>query len=70
MHVKFIRPRSGNHGGRSVKRTMKVVPTVGSTVKWTDDMSFTVQSVEYHLNVTPGQNAPGKASASVLLTAR
>ena len=67
MHVKFIRPRSGNHGRRSVKRTIQNVPAVGSTVKWTDDMSFRVASVEYHLNVTPGQTAPGKASASVLL---
>ena len=67
MHVKFIRPRSGNHGRRSVKRTVQNVPAVGSTVKWTDDMSFRVASIEYHLNVTPGQNAPGKASASVLL---
>ena len=67
MLVKFIRPRSGNHGRRSVKRTVNNVPAVGSTVKWTDNMPFTVQSVEYHLNVTPGQNAPGKASASVLL---
>ena len=67
MQVKFIRPKSGNHGRRSVKRTMKVIPTVGSAVKWTDDKSFTVASVEYHLNVTPGQTAPGKASASVIL---
>jgi hypothetical protein len=67
MHVKFIRPRSGNNGRRSVKRTIQNVPAVGSTVKWTDDMSFRVASVEYHLNVTPGQTAPGKASASVLL---
>ena len=68
MQVKFIRPKSGNHGRRSVKRTMKVIPTVGSTVKWTDDKSFTVDSIAYNLNVTPGQNAPGKASASVVLT--
>jgi hypothetical protein len=68
MHVKFIRPRSGNHGRRSVKRTVQNIPAIGSIVKWTDDASFTVESVEYHLNVTPGQNAPGKASASVVLT--
>ena len=67
MQVKFIRPKSGNHGRRSVKRTMKVIPTVGSTVKWTDDKSFTVDTIAYHLNVTPGQNAPGKASATVVL---
>ena len=67
MQVKFIRPRSGNHGRRSVKRTMKVVPTVGSTVKWTDDKSFTVGSIEYHLNVTPGAKLAGKASATVVL---
>jgi hypothetical protein len=67
MQVKFIRPKSGNHGRRSVKRTMKVIPTVGSTVKWTDDKSFTVDSIAYNLNVTPGQNAPGKASATVVL---
>ena len=67
MQVKFIRPKSGNHGRRSVKRTMKVIPTVGSTVKWTDDKSFTVDTIAYHLNVTPGQKAPGKASATVVL---
>ena len=67
MQVKFIRPKSGNHGRRSVKRTMKVIPTVGSTVKWTDDKSFTIDSIAYNLNVTPGQNAPGKASATVVL---
>ena len=67
MQVKFIRPKSGNHGRRSVKRTMKVIPTVGSTVKWTDYKSFTVDSIAYNLNVTPGQNAPGKASATVVL---
>ena len=67
MQVKFIRPKSGNHGRRSVKRTMKVIPPVGSTVKWTDDKSFTVDSIAYNLNVTPGQNAPGKASATVVL---
>ena len=67
MQVKFIRPKSGNHGRRSVKRTMKVIPTVGSTVKWTDDKAFTVDSIAYNLNVTPGQNAPGKASATVVL---
>ncbi len=67
MHVKFIRPRSGNHGRRSIKRVTQTIPAIGSTVKWTDDKSFTVQSVEYHLNVTPGQTAPGKASASVIL---
>ena len=67
MQVKFIRPKSGNHGRRSVQRTMKVIPTVGSTVKWTDDKSFTVDSIAYNLNVTPGQNAPGKASATVVL---
>ena len=67
MQVKFIRPRSGNHGRRSVKRTMKVIPTVGSTVKWTDDKSFTVGSIEYHLNVTPGVQLAGKASATVVL---
>ena len=67
MQVKFIRPRSGNHGRRSVKRAVQNVPAVGCTVKWTDDASFTVESVEYHLNVTPGQNAPGKASATVVL---
>ena len=67
MQVKFISPKSGNHGRRSVKRTMKVIPTVGSTVKWTDDKSFTVDSIAYNLNVTPGQNAPGKASATVVL---
>ena len=67
MQVKFIRPKSGNHGRRSVKRTMKVIPTVGSTVKWIDDKSFTVDSIAYNLNVTPGQNAPGKASATVVL---
>ena len=67
MQVKFIRPKSGNHGRRSVKRTMKVIPTVGSTLKWTDDKSFTVDSIAYNLNVTPGQNAPGKASATVVL---
>ena len=67
MQVKFIRPRSGNNGRRSVKRTVQDVPAVGSTVKWTDDKSFTVESIEYHLNVTPGAQAPGKASASVLL---
>ena len=67
MQVKFIRPKSGHHGRRSVKRTMKVIPTVGSTVKWTDDKSFTVDSIAYNLNVTPAQNAPGKASATVVL---
>ena len=67
MQVKFIRPKSGNHGRRSVKRTMKVIPTVGSTVKWTDDKSFTVDTIAYHLNVTPGRTAPGKASATVVL---
>ena len=67
MQVKFIKPRSGNNGRRSVKRTMKVIPTVGSTVKWTDDKSFTVESIAYHLNVTPGAQLAGKASASVVL---
>ena len=67
MQVKFIRPKSGNHGRRSVKRTMKVIPTVGSTVKWTDDKSFTVESIAYNLNVTPGLQIAGKASATVVL---
>ena len=67
MQVKFIRPKSGNHGRRSVKRTMKVIPTVGSTVKWTDDKSFTVDSIAYYLNVTPGLQIAGKASATVVL---
>ena len=67
MQVKFIRPRSGNHGRRSVKRTVQNLPAIGSTVKWTDEKSFRVESIEYHLNVTPGRTAPGKASASVLL---
>jgi hypothetical protein len=67
MLVKFIRPRSGNHGRRSVNRILNSVPTIGATVKWTDEKSFTVASVEYHLNVTPGRTAPGKASASVTL---
>jgi len=67
MQVKFIRPRSGNNGRRSVKRTRKVIPTIGSTVKWTDDKSFTVESIAYHLNVTPGAQLAGKASATVVL---
>ena len=67
MQVKFISPKSGNHGRRSVKRTMKVIPPVGSTVKWTDDKSFTVDSIAYHLNVTPGLQIAGNASATVVL---
>ena len=67
MQVTFIRPRTTGHGRRSVKRTLNTAPVVGSTVKWNDQLSFTVDSVDYSLNVTPGAQAPGKASASVIL---
>ena len=67
MRVKFIRPREGNHGRRSVERTVNVVPSVGQTVAWNENKSFTVESIDWHLNVTPGHSAPGKASASVIL---
>ncbi len=67
MRIKFIRPRQGDHGRRSIERTVNVLPSVGQTVAWNNDLSFTVESVDWHLNVTPGQNAPGKASASVVL---
>ena len=67
MRVKFIRPREGHHGRRSGERTVNVVPSVGQTVAWNENKSFTVESIDWHLNVTPGQSAPGKASASVIL---
>ena len=67
MQVTFIRPRTQGHGRRSIKRTMNTAPVVGSTIKWNDALSFTVASVDYSLNVTPGAQAPGKASASVTL---
>ena len=67
MQVKFIRPRSGNHGRRSVLRTVNNVPSVGDSVKWTDEMPFTVTAIEYNLNVTPGLKVAGKASAVVTL---
>ena len=65
MRIKFIRPRTQGHGRRSVERTINIVPAIGSKVAWDADKSFTVASIEYSLNVTPGQSAPGKASASI-----
>ena len=67
MRVKFIRPRTQGHGRRSVERTINAVPAIGSKVAWDADKSFTVASIEYSMNVTPGQKAPGKASASITL---
>ena len=67
MRVKFIRPRTTGHGRRSIERTVNVVPSVGQAVQWNTELCFTVEKVDWHLNVTPGQSAPGKASASVTL---
>ena len=67
MRIKFIRPRTTGHGSRSVERTVNVVPTVGQAVQWNDTLCFTVEKVDWNLNVTPGQSAPGKASATITL---
>ena len=50
MRVKFIRPRTGGHGRRSVERTVNVVPSVGQAVQWNTDLCFTVEKVDWHFN--------------------
>lgn len=65
MQVRFMKP--GPRGRRRfVRRDVSFVPAKGRTVKWGDN-SYTVDSIEYDLNVTAGAGAAGALAATVYL---
>ena len=65
MEVKFMKP--GQEGRRKfVRRDTDVVPAKGRAVQW-GDHAYTVESVKYDLNVTPGAAPAGALVATVHL---
>lgn len=65
MLVRFMKP--GPRGRRRfIRRETDVIPAKGRTIQWGGD-SFTVDSVEYDLNVTDGAGAAGQLAATVYL---
>ena len=65
MEVRFMKPGEVGHR-KFVRRETDVVPAKGRTVQW-GDHSYTVESVTYDLNVTPGAAAAGALVATVHL---
>ena len=65
MRVRFMKP--GEEGRRKfIHRDTDVIPAKGRTVKWGDN-SYTVESITYDLNKTPGAAPAGELEATVYL---